>query len=287
MKRFVLIAWAVLAGLRLAAQSPYFIYLQSEPAASFSVTCKGRTVRSSQSGYLIIPNLTDSVLQLVVSFPGQTHPDHSFMVHTQYNDQGYLLKDYGEKGWGLLDWRKLVVTYTDRPTRSGPEPISPKGQDDFATLLAKAAGDSSLVTETKPVTESKPAPIPEAKPVPEPTPAPIPEVKPAPESKPASIPVPSYCTSILTEAEFKECIAKVEVAKSESSKVNVIRGFINGRCFTLEQVKSLSMLLATDEAKYDFLLEAWTQTVERARYPLLVSVFSSNSVADRFKEMFQ
>jgi hypothetical protein len=47
------------------------------------------------------------------------------------------------------------------------------------------------------------------------------------------------------------------------------------------------MLLATDEIKYDFLLEFWTQTAERERYLSLVSVFGSSGTADRFKEMFQ
>jgi hypothetical protein len=266
MKHFVLIAWAIIAGLRLSAQSPFFIYVQSEPATPFSVSCKGQTLRSSQTGYLIVSNLTDTVLQLAVSFPDKKQPDQLFVVRTQGSDQGFLLKDYGDKGWGLLDWRQLLVTYAERPTNARAEPIGATNKEDFALLLAKASGDSSLLAET---------------------PKPIVEEKPAPDSKPAVIPVPSYCTSILTEAEFKGCLTKTEEAKSETSKVAVVRAFINGRCFTIEQVKTLAMLLATDEIKYDFLLEFWTQTAERERYLSLVSVFGSSGTADRFKEMFQ
>lgn len=278
MKHFVLIAWAVIAGLRLSAQSPFFIYVQSEPATPFSVSCKGQTLRSSQTGYLIVSNLTDTVLQLAVSFPDKKQPDQLFVVRTQGSDQGYLLKDYGDKGWGLLDWRQLLVTYAERPTNTRAEPIGATNKEDFAVLLAKASGDSSLLAESpKPVAEEKPAPQPK----------PTPDSKPLLEPKPAVIPVPSYCTSILTEAEFKGCLTKTEEAKSETSKVAVVRAFINGRCFTIEQVKTLAMLLATDEIKYDFLLEFWTQTAERERYLSLVSVFGSSGTADRFKEMFQ
>lgn len=284
MKHFVLIAWAVIAGLRLSAQSPFFIYVQSEPATPFSISCKGQTLRSSQTGYLIVSNLTDTVLQLAVSFPDKKQPDQLFVVRTQGSDQGFLLKDYGDKGWGLLDWRQLLVTYAERPTNARAEPIGATNKEDFALLLAKASGDSSLLAESpKPIAEEKPAPQP--KPASEPKP--VPEKKPAPEPKPAVIPVPSYCTSILTEAEFKGCLTKTEEAKSETSKVAVVRAFINGRCFTIEQVKTLAMLLATDEIKYDFLLEFWTQTAERERYLSLVSVFGSSGTADRFKEMFQ
>jgi hypothetical protein len=224
------------------------------------------------------------VLQLAVSFPDKKQPDQLFVVRTQGSDQGFLLKDYGDKGWGLLDWRQLLVTYAERPTNARAEPIGATNKEDFALLLAKASGDSSLLAESpKPIAEEKPAPQP--KPAPEPKP--VPEKKPAPEPKPAVIPVPSYCTSILTEAEFKGCLTKTEEAKSETSKVAVVRAFINGRCFTIEQVKTLAMLLATDEIKYDFLLEFWTQTAERERYLSLVSVFGSSGTADRFKEMFQ
>jgi len=278
MKHFVLIAWAVIAGLRLSAQSPFFIYVQSEPATPFAVSCKGQTLRSSQTGYLIVSNLTDTVLQLAVSFPDKKQPDQLFVVRTQGSDQGFLLKDYGDKGWGLLDWRQLLVTYAERPTNTRAEPIGATNKEDFAVLLAKASGDSSLLAESpKPVAEEKPAPQPK----------PTPDSKPLLEPKPAVIPVPSYCTSILTEAEFKGCLTKTEEAKSETSKVAVVRAFINGRCFTIEQVKTLAMLLATDEIKYDFLLEFWTQTAERERYLSLVSVFGSSGTADRFKEMFQ
>jgi hypothetical protein len=292
MKHFVLIAWAIIAGLRLSAQSPFFIYVQSEPATPFSVSCKGQTLRSSQTGYLIVSNLTDTVLQLAVSFPDKKQPDQLFVVRTQGSDQGFLLKDYGDKGWGLLDWRQLLVTYAERPTNARAEPIGATNKEDFALLLAKASGDSSLLAETpKPIVEEKPAPdskpLLEPKPVETPETKPVAEEKPAPDSKPAVIPVPSYCTSILTEAEFKGCLTKTEEAKSETSKVAVVRAFINGRCFTIEQVKTLAMLLATDEIKYDFLLEFWTQTAERERYLSLVSVFGSSGTADRFKEMFQ
>lgn len=278
MKHFVLIAWAVIAGLRLSAQSPFFIYVQSEPATPFSISCKGQTLRSSQTGYLIVSNLTDTVLQLAVSFPDKKQPDQLFVVRTQGSDQGFLLKDYGDKGWGLLDWRQLLVTYAERPTNTRAEPIGATNKEDFALLLAKASGDSSLLAESpKPIAEEKPAPQPK----------PAPDSKPLLEPKPAVIPVPSFCTSILTEAEFKGCLTKTEEAKSETSKVAVVRAFINGRCFTIEQVKTLAMLLATDEIKYDFLLEFWTQTAERERYLSLVSVFGSSGTADRFKEMFQ
>jgi hypothetical protein len=150
---------------------------------------------------------------------------------------------------------------------------TPTAQDDFSKLLAKASGDSTLLVE-----------------------APLANVvnkssKPLVDSTltlpPKPAPLPSYCKSILTEAEFKEGVSRVQAAKSETSKVNVLREYIASRCYTADQVKAFALLLITDEVKYDFLLEAWAQTADRSNYLSLSTVFSDVATADRFKEMFQ
>lgn len=288
MKRSLLIVLLLIGGLLAQAQSTYFVYVQAEPAQPFLITYKNQTFRSSSSGYSIISNLTDSLLQFVLRFPNQNYPDQSFSVTTQRSDQGYLLKDYGDKGWGLLDWNTLVVSYADRPTASKNNRASAAGQSDFATLLARASGDSTLLLDSSTparITNSKPAAaevktIDEVKPV-------VKEEKPVQPKQVAPTPVPAYCKSILTEAEFNECLSKVQIARSETSKVNVLRDFSKGRCYTIEQVRAFARLLTTDEVRYDFLLEAWTLTVERTRYLELASVFENAATADRFKEMFQ
>ena len=273
MHRFFLIATIFSISLYCRAQSSYFVYLQAEPPQSFTVTYKEQVFRSSASGYLILPNLTDSSLQLVVDFPGQKNISYPFLLSTQRNDQGYLLKNYGEKGWGLLDWRKLTVLYVDRPGPAKFEKGTSIAQDDFSKLLAKASGDSTLLVE---------APIANAG---NKSSKPLADSSLALERKPAAL--PSYCKSILTEAEFKEGLSHVQAAKSEISKVNVLKEFIASRCYTIDQVKAFALLLITDEVKYDFLLEAWAQTADRTNYLSLSTVFSNVVTADRFKEMFQ
>ena len=302
MLRTLLILTIGLAGLTASAQSPYFIYLQAEPAQSFSLVYNEKTFRSSASGYIILPNLTDSVLQVAVRFADHKYPEQTFAINAQRSDQGYLLKHYGDKGWGLLDWRTLTVSYAQRPIVSKSNDIVISDQSDFATMLAKASGDSTLLdtasiskpvaitkaaNDSKVTTTDKSKPVAESNPVVVETKPVVTEEKPAPSKQPAIIPFPSYCTSILSEAEFSECLSKVQVARSETSKVNVLREYIGSRCYTIDQVKALALLLTTDEVRYDFLLEAWTHTAERARYLVLASVFSSPATVDRFKEMFQ
>jgi Domain of unknown function (DUF4476) len=308
MQRTILIALLLVGALRSLAQPAHFVYVQAEPAQAFLVTYKTNTFRSSASGYLIMPNLTDSLLQLVVSFPDKRYPDQSFVVNTLGNDQGYLLKEYADRGWGLLDWNKLEVTYAQRPATANNHAVTASDQGDFATLLAKAAGDNSLLA-------ASPAPISSAGEVKSSAPAiattepkidtikasngvvsevktpadpkPMSPEKAATEPKPLNVPLPSYCKSILTEAEFSDGVSKLQLARSETSKVNLLREYIGDRCYLTDQVKRLALLLTTDDVKYDFLLESWTKTADRSGYLSLTSVFSSSTTADRFKEMFQ
>lgn len=308
MRTFLLITFCFFFSLYAWAQSPYFVYLQTEPAQSFTIKYKEQTLRSSASGYLILSNLVDSVLQLVIDFPGQKDISYRYTLTTDRSDQGYLLKNYGDKGWGLLDWRKLSVTYVDRPNVAKPDMVS-TGPDDFSKLLAKASGDSTLLIETplpgptnqriKPTVDSATSPITNSPVATAPvstatvSPSPIATLPitntPAATAPVANTPVtiPTYCKSILTENEFKEGLNKVQAAKSETSKLGVLKEFIASRCYTISQVKEFALLLTTDEVKYDFLLEAWAQTADRSQYLSLSTVFSNAVTADRFKEMFQ
>jgi hypothetical protein len=303
MRTFLLITFCFFFSLYARAQSSYFVYLQTEPAQSFTVKYKEQTLRSSASGYLILSNLVDSVLQLVIDFPGQKDISYRYTLTTDRSDQGYLLKNYGDKGWGLLDWRKLSVTYVDRTNVAKPD-MAATGTDDFSKLLAKASGDSTLLIETplpaptnqrvKPTVDSATPPIMNS-PVATPpvTNAPIATppitntpVAPLPVAN-TTVTIPTYCKSILTDNEFKEGLNKVQAAKSETSKLGVLKEFIASRCYTISQVREFALLLTTDEVKYDFLLEAWAQTADRSQYISLSTVFSNAVTADRFKEMFQ
>jgi len=131
--------------LLLRAQRSNFVYIQSEPARLFSLIIKGDTLTSSKTGYLILSKLTDSAYQIAISFKEQTWPTQYFTLGVFQTDQGYLLKDYGDKGWGLLDWRSLRVQYGEKNNSTSITQSSvPTEQDEFSNLLAMAAGDPSL-----------------------------------------------------------------------------------------------------------------------------------------------
>ncbi len=150
----------VLVTLQLTAfsQKVYFIYIQSEPRQPFYLKMQEKVYSSSASGYLILSKLHDSSYSFTIGFPQDKGPELGFSVTVGKKDHGYLLKNFGEKGWGLYDLQTLSVQYsasgvmkTDTVAKTGNKEVSA-----FTDMLSKAADDPSLKDKTvQPVKEEK------------------------------------------------------------------------------------------------------------------------------------
>lgn len=87
----------------------HYVYIQADRKQNFSVAVDKKTFRSEKNGYLIIPQLTPGNKELVISFPeAEVQPQHIWI--TINSDRGYLLKNFGEKGFGLFDLRDMSIT---------------------------------------------------------------------------------------------------------------------------------------------------------------------------------
>src|SRR4030095_11470646 len=147
MKRTLLLcSFALLASL-LSAQKIYFIYLQTETGEPFFVRMNDKLYSSESSGYLILPRLKDSTYKFKLGFPSKD-VDLDFTTSINKKDHGYLVKNLGDKGWGLFDLQSLDLqmsasslkkeTGFDNSTNTNT-PVNV-----FTALLAKATDDPSL-----------------------------------------------------------------------------------------------------------------------------------------------
>lgn len=141
--------------LSASSQKVYFMYIQTDPAQPFYLRMNEKTYSSAASGYLIMPKLKDSTYSFTIGFPGGKSNEYAFTVVIDKKDQGYLLKNFAEKGWGLFNLQTLSV---QMPQGAGEKKESAKGAEDketsdFTSILAKAADDPSL--KEKPVQAPK------------------------------------------------------------------------------------------------------------------------------------
>jgi len=125
-----------------SAQKVYFIYLQSDNNSSFYVKMNDRIYSSTNSGYLILSNLLDSAYTFSIGFPS-SQSEAKFTVKLSSKDKGFLIKNFNS-GLGLFDLQNLTITNEEKD--EAPKNISfIKRNDDFSSLLSKAANDTSLL----------------------------------------------------------------------------------------------------------------------------------------------
>jgi hypothetical protein len=177
MAKFVFCCLFIANSLLAAAQQNRFIYIQTENKQPFYVKLDKKLYSSAASGYVIIPQLTDGSYNLEVGFPKKEWPEQRIFCKLDKKDAGFLLKDFGDKGWGLFNLQTLEVLMAGNTGTQQATAVETK-KDEFSNLLSNAVNDSTIrqapvAKPLVPPTEPKPQPV-----EPQPTAQPQPAAKP-------------------------------------------------------------------------------------------------------------
>ena len=144
MNRFLCCIFFLVLSAVAFSQKQYFVYIQAETQFPFFVKSNEKVYNSTGSGYLILSKLKDSSYIFKIGFPQNKWPEQQFLVSMKTRDHGFLMKNFGEKGWGLFDLQTMAVTMAedvtkDKGTKSNGGEISA-----FTEILSRAANDPSL-----------------------------------------------------------------------------------------------------------------------------------------------
>ncbi len=134
----------------LGAQVNHFIYLQTESKQPFYAKLDKKILSSSASGYLIIPKLKDGTYNIEIGFPRSENSVQTYTCDISNKDAGYLIKNFGDKGWGLFNLQTLdVVMAGDKAKKT--EVAKVEKTDDFSNMLSEVVNDPSIKQADKPV----------------------------------------------------------------------------------------------------------------------------------------
>ena len=120
-KNIVFIVLLFLSRMTIA-QKNYFIYVQTDNKQTFAIKVDGKDLSSSSTGYLVIPKLQKGEHSFVVSFPKNEWPKQSFNVLLSDNDEGYVLKNFSDKGWGLYNLQSMDIVMNGDPIKKAKLP---------------------------------------------------------------------------------------------------------------------------------------------------------------------
>ena len=90
------------------SQQNHFIYVQADNKQPFYIKLDNKVYSSSASGYAIISKLQKGNYNFLVGFPKNEYPVQNIMIKVE-DDAGYLLKNFGDKGWGFFNIQTLAV----------------------------------------------------------------------------------------------------------------------------------------------------------------------------------
>ena len=146
-------------------QQNHFIYFQTENKQPFYVKLDKKLLSSSASGYLIVPKLQDGAYTLTIGFPKNIWPEQNITCSVNKKDDGYLLKNFGDKGWGLFNLQTLEVVMAAQKAAADQAVILVNKTDDFSKTLTNVINDPSIAKteEVKPVIKEEIKPVEEIK----------------------------------------------------------------------------------------------------------------------------
>ncbi|HPH23088.1 MAG TPA: DUF4476 domain-containing protein [Chitinophagaceae bacterium] len=147
------------------AQKRYFVYLQAEDKQPFYVMINQKNYSSSINGHLVIPKLKNGKYFFVAGFPKDKYPEQKFTCVVDDKDQGFVLKQFGNTGWGLfnlvtfksvmanaVDWEKEKSIY-DTVKIDDDMALVPTKVNNISENKIKPSNsiNNTPKTETKPV----------------------------------------------------------------------------------------------------------------------------------------
>ncbi|MEO7444912.1 MAG: DUF4476 domain-containing protein [Ferruginibacter sp.] len=144
------------------AQQYYFAYLQTENRQPFYVKVNDKLYSSSATGYVVVPKLLTGKYLFSIGFPKAEWPQQNLEVNIRDNDEGYLLKDFREKGWGLFNMQSLALIMPENASAVAKTNNTTSTDDGFSNILAGVVNSPGLNEKA----ESTPASEPVSKPVP-------------------------------------------------------------------------------------------------------------------------
>ena len=126
----------------LKAQQSHFIYIQTDNKQPFYVKLDKTVYSSASSGYLIIPQLKTGSYSFVIGFPKNEWPEQKIRCSVEDKDLGYILKNFGDKGWGLFNLQSSTVVMAEDTGKKGIA-VDLKS-DAFSNMLSVVVNDSTI-----------------------------------------------------------------------------------------------------------------------------------------------
>jgi hypothetical protein len=144
MKYFIVTAFVCFLVVVTQAQQNHYVYIQTENKQPFYIKMDKNVYTSTISGYLIIPKLLDGKYKVEIGYPKNEWPVQNIELDIINKDQGFILKNFGTKGWGLFNLQSLNIVIASSQINNVAVINRNAVGDEFSTLLSNVVKDPSI-----------------------------------------------------------------------------------------------------------------------------------------------
>ena len=233
--------------LGASAQKYSFVYLESETRDPFYVLLNGKmNFSSSLSGFLTIPQLYNGTYDAEVGFVKNKYPEHHFIITIENQDLGFVLKKIKDSTFGLMNLQTFNVI--SAINTSGDSSRLDVGK------MEKTPQQPTTVNLNKSLLASKLNQTPKC--------------------------------IIATETDFISLRKGMAGSNTESDMIDVAKQAFKDRCFSVDQIKSLSALITNDQNKLIFFLVARQNIYDADNFSSLQSQITNPAILAQFRNSF-
>ncbi len=335
----LLLVFFLMGSLQLRAQEKHFIYIQSENKQPFYTQVNNKVFSSTEGGYVIIPQLTSGKYLFQLGFAGDQVPEQKFIIDVANRDAGFTLKDFGEKGWGLIDIINFTTIMADNGAVIREKAVEAVNTDSSSNQIKDTVKVNTVATVNKVSTDSsaKETHLTKVPNVPIITPQTSTEKKPgttlilarpsklgidriytvpnkdktdtvaifiptSPEIKQvkkdiaredtvavkpavvdASTVVSKKCNAVADDKDFLKTRLDMAACTTEEAMINVGVAAFKIKCYSVSQVKNLSVLFLSEQSKYRFFQSAKQAVSDIENYPSLETQLTMPSLIKQFR----
>lgn len=160
--KYLLIVFFLALGLNSFCQTDKFVFIQAKKDDPFYVRIGEKTFNSSPFGHLVLPRLSEDIINLTIGFTKKSIPEQDFQLKLGSKDRGYELNIENGTQLFLYEWQTSakIPTTTPPAAKSGLTVTGIKRTDPFAMLMAGVVNDSLVLFTEKPVAPTDVAKMP-------------------------------------------------------------------------------------------------------------------------------
>jgi len=219
------------------AQQNHFIYIQTENKQPFYVKLDNKLLSSTASGYVVLSKLKSGTYNLAIGFPKSEWPEQNLPCTITNKDLGFVLKNFGEKGWGLFNLQTLDVVMADEKKKTNVVAVETK-TDEFSTLLSSVVNDPTIKQVEK-INEPE-------KTVSPPSSSPEPENLQVPAVDPGNVATAAAAAAVVSQEPAPVAVKRTLLNKTDTGTEMVFLDLTNGSIDTIAVFIPAENLKATE-----------------------------------------